>query len=276
MANVVPQRRGLWLIEAPLEDFEVRGVVVVGSEEAIVWDTLGRPMDMVQVADLFSPLPCSVVYSHGDWDHVWGTGGLAVAPREVIAHEACAQRFRVDLPGELREKQALRPSEYGEVKLIPPTRTFGHRLDLELGGVEMEIHALPGHTHDSVVAYLPKWRTLLAGDSVESPLPFLYPESPVEKWIQGLEEWAERFGPDPGVVIPAHGPLGGTELLQANIQYLRDLLEGREPLLPGEMSRFYRDTHANNRSIFGVWSRTREGFDVHPGGERPGTQEPDP
>jgi glyoxylase-like metal-dependent hydrolase (beta-lactamase superfamily II) len=134
--------------------------------------------------------------------------------------------------------------------LVPPTRTFTDRVDLPLGGITLEIHALPGHTLDSVVGYIPEWQTLLAGDSVESPLPFLYPESPVEQWIQGLEAWAEVLGQGPTTVIPSHGALGGTELLLANVQYLKDLLGGREPKLPGDVSRFYRDTHANNRSIF--------------------------
>jgi len=252
MAKIVPQRPGLWLIETPLEDFEVRGIVVVGSERAVVWDTLARPVDMKQVAALFPGLPCTVVYSHGDWDHVWGTRGLAVAPDEVIAHEACAHRFRDELPGELREKQALRPSEYGDVRLVPPTRTFGDRLDLELGGITLEIHALPGHTPDSVVGYIPEWRTLLAGDSVESPLPFLYPESPLEAWVRGLEKWAKVLEEGSAAVIPSHGILGGPELLRANVRYLRDIQGGREPDLPGELSPFYRDTHANNRSMFGA------------------------
>ena len=158
-----------------------------------------------------------------------------MAPDEVIAHEACAHRFRDELPGELRQKQALRPSEYGDVRLVPPTRTFGDRLDLELGGITLEIHALPGHTPDSVVGYIPEWRTLLAGDSVESPLPFLYPESPLEAWVGGLEKWARVLEEGPASVIPSHGILGGPELLHANVRYLRDIQGGRESYIYGVM-----------------------------------------
>jgi len=264
VAKTFPYRPGLWLVETVLEDFEVRGVVVVGTERAVVWDTLARPRDMAAVGPLYPGLPSSVVYSHGDWDHVWGSGGLTPPPDEIIAHDACALRFLAEIPRELEEKQLLRPAEYGEVRLLPPTRTFSDRLDLELGGLTLELHALPGHTPDSVVGYLPEWRVLLAGDCVESPLPFLYPESPLDEWIRGLEEWAETLSEGSGeaVVIPSHGAVGGPGLLRSNARYLKDLRAGRDPDLPRDLSPFYRDTHANNRSFMGGAGTGRVGTAV--------------
>ena len=276
MPSLVPLRPGLWLVETSLEDFDVRGVVVKGWKRAIIWDTLARPDDMEGVAELAGDLPLTVVYSHGDWDHVWGTGGLTRPWEEVLAHEACAARFREEIPGTLTEKRASVPGTYDNVALVPPNRTFRTLLTLDLGGIILELHALPGHTPDTIVGYIPEWGVLLGGDAVESPLPFLNPGGPIEAWARGLEGWVRRLeggaktreevgstglgprcAPDDAaggaltrpVVIPSHGPVGGTGLLRANAQYLRALATGKEPDLPGKMTAFYRETHAANRVL---------------------------
>jgi glyoxylase-like metal-dependent hydrolase (beta-lactamase superfamily II) len=220
---------------------------------------------MEGVAELIGDLPFRVAYSHGDWDHVWGTGGLPRDWEEIVAHEACGSRFRDDIPGALAEKVASEPDLYGSVTLVPPTRTFRRRTTLELGGITLEMHSLPGHTPDTIVGYIPQWNILLGGDAVEHPLPFLNSGSGIEGWVRGLERWAARLeaagkgaaegnlgGKEPGlvpplpVVIPSHGPVGGPHLLRTNARYLRELAAGREPELPPGLTPFYRETHAAN------------------------------
>jgi hypothetical protein len=231
-------------------------------------------------------LPVSVVYSHGDWDHVWGTGGIGRRWEEVVAHEECGSRFVEEIPGTLAERRASAPGEYDGVTLVPPTHTFREQLDLDLGGVTLELHSLPGHTPDTIVGVLPEWGILLGGDAVEDPLPYLNAGVFLEEWAEGLEGWArtlDQWGraangidPVPGaangigsghppapesslaqpppspLVIPAHGSIGGTGLLLANARYLRDLAAGREPELPTGLTPFYRDTHAANRGWAGL------------------------
>jgi glyoxylase-like metal-dependent hydrolase (beta-lactamase superfamily II) len=263
--DIVALRPGLWLVETRAEAFDVRAAVVAGAARSVVWDTLSRPSDMEGVAELTGDLPFWVAYSHGDWDHVWGTGGLPRDWEGIVAHEACGSRFRDDIPGTLAEKAASEPDLYGSVTLLPPTRTFRRRTTLELGGITLELHSLPGHTPDTIVGYIPQWNILLGGDAVEHPLPFLNSGSGIEGWVRGLERWAARLeaagkgaaegnlgGKEPGlvpplpVVIPSHGPVGGPHLLRTNARYLRELAAGREPELPPGLTPFYRETHAAN------------------------------
>ena len=85
------------------------------------------------------------------------------------------------------------------------------------------------------------------GDAAETPFPVVPTDSPVSAWVAGLERW-ER---DRRVrtVVPAHGPIGGVEILQRNIRYLRGLLDGRPVTVPEPLTDFYRKTHeANLRS----------------------------
>ncbi len=269
MAEISLLRPGVWLVEADVEDFQVRGAVLAGSERVVVWDTLDRPGSMRGVADLAPGRPISVVYSHGDWDHAWGTAGLEGRWEEVLGHEACASRFSRELPETLEEKRRNHPGRYDDVGLVPPTRIFGSGsaaecgglppggegrgaseagATLSLGGATLELHPLPGHTADTVVGWVPEWGIFLAGDAVETPLPFLNQGSPIQEWAVRLEVWArrlERFRMAP-LVVPAHGPVGGPELLRDNAGYLRELLAGREPKVASDLTPFYRDTHRAN------------------------------
>jgi len=227
----------------------------------VVWDTLARPRDMEGVAELTRDLPVTVVYSHGDWDHVWGTGGLEQPWEEILAHRACADRFRRELPDTLKEKVAEDPEAFGDVQLVAPSRTFRNDLTLDLGGITLEIHSLPGHTPDSVVGFVPEWRVMLAGDAVETPLPFLNSGSSLGPWVEGLEAWIDRLEKvaEPSFVIPSHGRIGGPDLLRDNVRYLAALRGGREPVVPQDLSRFYRETHADNLTL----ARTPRGLSTH-------------
>lgn len=240
-----------------------------------MWDTLGRPEDMAGVRNLIGDLPTTVVYSHGDWDHVWGTSGLGVALEAILAHKTCHRRFDREIPEALSERRHTVPGQYDQVVLVPPTDTVQDGQRLELGGLAMEIRAFPGHTSDSIVGFCPEAGILLAGDAVENPLPFLNPGSRLDVWSEHLEVWRERLevwrpestpftgsssdreaqilragagsGPDANpLVVPAHGPIGGPELLQENARYLQALQAGKDPKLPEDLSPFYQDTHANN------------------------------
>jgi len=234
-----------------VEDFDVRSVVVAGARRSVVFDTLARPRDMEAVTDLVPHLPRTLVYSHGDWDHVWGTGGLAGHWEEILAHDGCLARFQWEIPRTLEEKRVSAPDEFDGVVLIPPTRTFLERDILDLGGITLELSHLPGHTFDSIVGYIPQWNILFAGDSAEAPIPFLNEAEAVDRWVLGLEGWISRLeeqadASPPPLVIPSHGPEGGSELLHQNRSYLMALMEGREPDLPDALSPFYRETHAAN------------------------------
>jgi glyoxylase-like metal-dependent hydrolase (beta-lactamase superfamily II) len=257
MAEIVAQRAGLFLVRADLDDFSVRGAVVAGKARAVVWDTLAHPENMKGIAELIPRIPFDVVYSHGDWDHVLGTSGLSRPPEEIIAQEQCRHRLRQELPEALTELAREGKPEYRTLSLLPPTRTFETKLDLDLGEVTMELRHLEGHTSDTVVAFIPQWNVLLAGDAVETPLPFLNPSSPIKTWIDGLNDWADRMDsePEPATVIPSHGTVGGTELLREAASYLEEIEAGRDPMKDQDLSPFYRETHAFNRILAGADAR---------------------
>lgn len=241
---------GLWVVNVHLEEYDVRGVLIVGEKRAVVWDTLSHPRDMDGWLPLIGDRELVIVYSHADWDHIWGTAGLPYAGVPILAHEACRERFRSDVPLTLAEKRNKEPGAWDEIVLVPPTNALSGDGAIDLGGMTLLLYLLPGHTPDSIVGFIPERGVLLAGDTIETPCPVIPHDSPLAGWIGELERW-EREG-RVRVVVPAHGRIGGRELLQQNIAYLRAIMRG-QPVAPetgvaspGMMTDFYRETHRTN------------------------------
>jgi len=246
----------IWLTEVSLGDYDVRGALIAGAERVVVWDSLSHPHDMTHFFPLFGAKEVIIIYSHADWDHVWGTAGLPYHHATIIGHAACLSRFSDDVPNVLREKQAAESSRWDAVQLIAPNLTFQQELSLELGGVTLMLRHLPGHTLDSIVAFLPEQGILFAGDTVETPLPCLSEQCSLAPWIAELQRWAddERVR----IVIPSHGAIGGRDLLHHNIKYLQRLAN-HEPIEFSEpLSDFYRETHEMNRRISNMNERKIE------------------
>ena len=243
MATIKEFLPGIFLTELRLADFDVRGAVIIGSKRAAIWDSLSHPRDMLPLRNIL-PNEWSLIYSHADWDHVWGTGGLPYQNKPIIGHTNCLARFSDDVPVELQEKKTAQPGNWDEVVLIPPTVTFGRDLSLDLGDLTLSLHHLPGHTSDCIVGFIQEQGILLAGDAVETPFPVVNFDGLIDEWIDGLRNWEN----DTRVqhVIPSHGVLGGCELIRRNIVYLENLKNGSPIELPDDVDDFYRQTHQEN------------------------------
>jgi len=240
---------GVWTAKSGTPEFEVRSVAVLGSRRMLVFDTLLRPTDMSAFAGLAADREVVTVYSHADWDHVWGTAGLPARGGIVVAHAACAERFVAEVPGTLAERREAEPGEWDDVELVAPTVLFERTHVIDLDPWTIELHHLPGHTTDSIVAWLPEAGVLLGGDAVEDPWPLAGDEAlPLGPWIEALERWLA----EPGLVtvVPAHGPVQGPELLGRNIAYLRALRDGVPYAIPEGTDPFYVEHYERDRARY--------------------------
>jgi glyoxylase-like metal-dependent hydrolase (beta-lactamase superfamily II) len=235
---------GLYLVEARLEYISVRGALLKGTQRVAIWDTLSHPSDMKPLHPYLEGKPIFSIYSHADWDHVWGTTGLPGNGGVVIGQDACLERFHSDVPVVLKEMSAEKPQFWKGLSLVPPVITFQKSLVLDLGGLSLEIQHVPGHTRDSLVSFVPELGVLLGGDVLEDPFPMLNETNPLEPWIEALERWAD----DGRVqwVVPAHGAVGRRELLLNNLAYLRSLRDETPYPMPEKMEAFYSEGHQSN------------------------------
>ncbi|HEX2445454.1 MAG TPA: MBL fold metallo-hydrolase [Vicinamibacterales bacterium] len=108
-----------------------------------------------------------------------------------------------------------------------PTRTFKDRLDIDLGGRQVQVlHHERAVTPGDAFLYLPNEKILITGDLLVNPIAFalsVYPSG----WLRTLERLDAL---DASVIVPGHGePLRDETLLHATMTVFRELLrQGKE------------------------------------------------
>lgn len=222
----------------------MRAQLIIGEKRAVVWDSLTRPGDVAGMVEAIGAKPYYVIYSHADWDHVWGTGGFAAGRLGVIGHDECLGRFSDDVPRVLQRMQLEQLGAWDCVRLVPPNISFTSQLSLDLGGLTLELHHTPGHTADCIIGWIPEWGVFLGGDVIETPLPVVNNAHLVPVWLAALESWQQEDGLQ--LAIPSHGSPAGRESLDSTVAYLRELLGGRQFSLPRKLDDFYREAHQKN------------------------------
>ena len=234
----------IWLAEVESDSLDVRGALIIGDKRAVIWDTLSHPNDMKPYLPLIQNKELIIVYSHADWDHIWGTAGLPYEDRLVIGYSTSLMRFETDVPETLHKRKIAEPTQWDEVKLVKPNLTFQNELSMDLGSITLSLHSLAGHSPDCIVAFIHEQGVLLAGDTIETPFPLINKDSPMDIWIAGLKLWAND--PRLQTVIPAHGTIGGHEIIQSNIDYLQGVKDGKGVHIPDGVSDFYMGAHKKN------------------------------
>ena len=230
--------------------------LVIGDGASLLVDTLWdrrltRRM-LAAMAPLVANAPITtLVNTHSDGDHWWGN--QEVDGVEIVATDAAAAVMREQSPAEMRRfnalaavlrraaslpvprrrdvatiaayvTEALAPFEFGDVRLVPPTRTFSGELELEVGGREVRlIEVGPAHTVGDLIVWVPDARIAIAADILFIGVTPIMWAGPVERWIAALERLldlgAERF-------LPGHGPVCGPEEVRALLDYWRRLAAG--------------------------------------------------
>lgn len=100
-----------------------------------------------------------------------------------------------------------------------PDLLFEDSLTIDLGGVRVIAFGVgPNHTLGDTVFWVPEDRVLFTGDVVMSVFPAVNGQSgDIDKWLRNLESFNRL---DPAVVVPAHGRLGGLDLIRQYRSYL--------------------------------------------------------
>ena len=146
---------GVFVTEVALGDYDVRGVLLVGDARAVVWDTLSHPRDMAGWLPLIGCRDVVVVYSHADWDRIWGTAGLPLAGAVVIGQRACQARFADDVPRTLRERRFAEPEAWDDVVLVAPDTVFDTETVVDLDRWRSNSTICPGTRQTRLPASCP-------------------------------------------------------------------------------------------------------------------------
>jgi len=162
-----------------------------------------------------------LVNTHHHGDHVNGNQFFTHA--EILSHPYCRD--------ECVKAAATTPKMWDKVpgvaegtearKLVPPSVTFKDDLTYFIGGTEVQFKfAGPAHTWGDMMAYLPQYKILFAGDVAFFWVAPYANNSFITKWIEMCDKIA---GWDVDVIVPGHGPIGGKKELAEMANYFRVL-----------------------------------------------------
>lgn len=195
------------------------GIIVDGECVALVDTAATRRRALAlkrAVADVAPQPPSLIANTHSHGDHTFGNRVFGEAM--VVGHERC----RAEMQYAGLHLTGLWPAVdwgWGAADVLPPEMTFPDRAVLWIGGIEVRLlHVGPAHTTGDTVVWLPEQRVLFTGDVVMSGVtPFIAMGS-----LSGsLAAIALLRGLGAQTIVPGHGPVGGTELLDATEGYLR-------------------------------------------------------
>ena len=159
----------------------------------------------------------TLVNTHHHPDHTAGNGVFAGAT--IVAHELARDEMRVlGLP---HNSGVWTDTDYGDLKLALPFLTFADRLTLWADDLRCELLFAggPAHTTNDIVVWIPERSVLFSGDLLfNGGTPFLLSGS-VLGAIDVLENFLRPLGAR--TIVPGHGPVGGPELIEPVLGYLR-------------------------------------------------------
>ncbi len=203
---------GVFAITEPFQFQEVISYLILGSKGAMLFDTglgIGR---MREVVEELTRLPVTVLNSHTHFDHVGGNAEFErILAMDTTYTRANTRGFPPEtLAGEVSGEALCRPLPPGTDARSYRTRPYtpsafvrhGHRVDL--GGRELEVLHVPGHTPDAVALRDAAASLLWTGDSFyEGPIWLIVPETDWAAYAASVDRLV-RLVPLPRKLLPAH------------------------------------------------------------------------
>ncbi len=207
--------------------------LVTGDGASLLIDTLFDLRLTAEMLDSMAPLLdvaplVTVVNTHANGDHCYGN--QLVGDVEIIASERAAQEM-TEVPPSMLAALNSAPGELGDlfrsffgdfqfegIELTLPTRTFEDRLDIDVGGRNVElIEVGPAHTTGDIIAYVRDSRTVYTGDILFiGGTPIVW-AGPLANWIAACDLMLDM---DIDTVVPGHGPLTDKRGIVAVRDYL--------------------------------------------------------
>lgn len=180
------------------------GLVVVDDAKALIIDTPWSAADTEQLIDWIEQQDLAVLGSISTHWHEDRTAGIATLnDKTVPTHVYTMTNQR------LQQKQLPLASD----AFSTPVFTLAE-------GLAEAYYPGPGHTPDNIVVWLPKSKTLFGGclvRSVESKGLGYTGDAVVDQWSQSIQNILARY-PHSERVVPGHGKVGGSELLNHTFQ----------------------------------------------------------
>lgn len=222
MTRFVEVAAGVHVLRYPVLD--VNSTLVVGSQVALLVDTLATPAqarELVDAARAVTALPLQIVNTHAHFDHCFGNAVVAEASPglSIWAHESTVEMLRDHGPrvrrAAVEEATALAPEiagEVGDAVVRAPDRGVRTESFMDIGDRVVALHHFGrGHTDGDLVVHVPDVSVVVAGDLVEEGAPPSFEDSFPLDWPDTL---TPLLALAPRVVVPGHGAVVDADFVE--------------------------------------------------------------
>ena len=234
-----------YAIYEPHQSEETIGYLILGSQEALLFDTGMGISDIKRVVRELTRLPIIVLNSHTHDDHVGGNWEFrTIYSMETPFTERNAKGSREDAqaeiaPGEICGElpKSFDPKTY-RTRPWTITRYIHDRDTVDLGGRTIEILATPGHTPDAISLYDLANGLLFTGDTYYPATIWLYrPETNFDAYAKSIQRLAD-LAPHVKLVLGAHNiPVAPPTVLPDLVQAFADFRAGKAACKPDKPGR---------------------------------------
>lgn len=214
-ANIIQIRPNVHLID---DAGDSTCYLITGSERALLVDSVNGYEDLKAITKTLTDLPVIVVNTHGHGDHIYGN----VYFEEAWLHPADFALYDqfFGYAKDIMEQNNLKPCP---VKALEIGQIF------DLGGVQLEVVDLSGHTAGSIGLLDKDARIIYTGDGLNTHLWMQLDHSlPISSMLETFRKLKAEHGQDFDYVAHGHTKvLRDKEILDWMIQGCEDILAGR-------------------------------------------------
>lgn len=214
--------------------------LIEGTEKALLIDGLTGIGSLKAFVRELTDLPVELVLTHGHVDHggaAFEYGVCYVHPADIgQLYEGGDPERRYGFATGSRPTGAFMPVKEDIIPLCP-VRTLpvydGHVFDL--GGVQIEAIAVPGHTEGTLVFLDRAHRVIYSGDACNpNTLLGLNGSTTIETYKQSLLHFMEFYG-DIDVLYGGHGPMAVPKcIIEEAIELCDEIMAGTDDQYPME------------------------------------------
>ena len=224
---------GVWMVQGSSalgssvnRNFISNAGFVVTDEGVVVIDALGSPALaeelLAQIRRITTKPVRWVIVTHYHADHIYGLQTFKDAGASVIAQRAAGAYLNSETAQQRLKasREELFPWIDEHTRLVPADRWIDGAQTLTLGGMDFQLQPVgPSHTPEDLVVYVPKLRTLFAGDLVfRGRVPFVG-QADSRRWVEALDR---LIAFKPSLIVPGHGP--ASRSAEADLRLTRDYL----------------------------------------------------
>ena len=233
--EVIKISEGVLVFYLEGEEYPITSTALFRGNKAILFDTMDNIENCRLVKNRllqFGIKYITVVNTHWHWDHIGGN--YLYQDCTIIAHSLCKEAMEKN-KNELEER----------FPVYPPNLVFDDRIVIYLEQLRLELIHTVIHSRDSIIGYLPQLKLLIAGDTLEDPLPYIDEVEDLPDHILNIGELNKY---DVKRIIPSHGSKrsyyeGGYDktLVKANYAYLSGLMSqvNNKELIDDSMRDYY-------------------------------------